>query len=287
MSHPITVLPPGPERRGLHDQQHLTSGKFPVSARFQGGDDFESTGLSYDDYLGKMHTTQYMLARGRRYETPEWAVNDSQLRKVLVFYLERRAEMGGWREKSERTDWQRIESAQKKLVASDHIQKAAIVRLCQEYADLNQQAELTEEQRKRKKKLAEEIANLDTTIRVNVKIATVVLAIVYAYYRRGLDSKTVAEEMNLRSEHVRMVLWRLERCWERMGGEKPAQRHPYGWRRRFRAIRRIQHGDVKHIDPASVSASPMKPDPYHQYVEFSNRVGAAPLPEIQWRQTFG
>ena len=285
---PITVLPPGPERPSLHFPQHVSSGsKYPVSARFD-GHEFESTGLDFGDY-SRMRQSSHVLAPNRRYETPEWAVNDALLGKVLVAYIEARASIGRscTFQNSDQSDRQRIEAAKKQLIANDALLKATVVRLSQEFFSLIQKPELSEEEEQRKRKLNVEIANYSTTMRVNHDIVMVVLGIIYRYYRQGFDARTIADEMHLRHDHVRMVLWRLQRRWEKLGGAKPAKkvsvisRPPRKARHKTEAVGRdIQ--PVKHIDPNTV-APPRVSDEYQRYVDFCNRLGSPPLPEMQWR----
>jgi hypothetical protein len=65
--------------------------KFPVHAEYGADGQWQSTGVSYEDYA-RMSVHQHKLAPWRRIETPSWAVNDSHLRELLVAFMEERAQ---------------------------------------------------------------------------------------------------------------------------------------------------------------------------------------------------
>lgn len=219
---PITVLPPGPERPDLHfDQSLAIKSKYPVSARLGAGGEIESTGISFGDYQG-MHTQLHKLDAYRRIETPEWAVNPDKMRQLLVEYMEDRAGLGS---KQTGTDEERLERAKKHLVNRRRaFYVASVDRMCREYVSLKQIQ--TEEAQARRRALEIQIENLDTQLRIDTQLVEIVLGVIYRYYGCGHNSVEVAEAVHIKPPHVRQILWRLKRTWQRMqAGPKPKK--PY------------------------------------------------------------
>jgi hypothetical protein len=185
------------------DQHQFFRPGVPVHADYAGNGEFSSTGISFDDY-SKMHAGQQSLFRGRRVPPPRWALNDVELREVLVRFLERRAGLlkpcGG-------THAQRIRRARAKLKSRVPTQSALLDRMCRDYVA---------SKRKRKTKTARlrmqemEIENLDTQLRM-VDPLPVVARVVYLYHRCGLDSVQVGTAVHLKPPHIRGLLWRLDR----------------------------------------------------------------------------
>ena len=84
---------------------------------------------------------------------------------------------------------------------------ATLTRLCQRYTQLKNADPTSDEL----KELEHQIENLDTCIRVLQKgMATVIAAVVYLYYRQGLNSVAVGELLHLKPPHVRQLVWRIK-----------------------------------------------------------------------------
>lgn len=85
-----------------------------------------------------------------------------------------------------------------------------------------------QDEQKRLRHLEIEIEGIDTYLRYTENGgADVVAAVVYLYYRTGLDSVGVGAELGLKPPHVRQTLWRLHQTAKRMGeagliSEKPS-----------------------------------------------------------------
>jgi hypothetical protein len=180
----------------------------PVHSEYAGKGEFTTTGVSFDDYA-RMHGSQQSLFRGRRASPPRWAVNDAELREVLVRFLERRA---GLLRPQQGSHAQRIGRARAKLKSRVPAQSALLDRLCRDYVA---------SKRKRKIKTARlrmqemEIENLDTQLRM-VDPLPVVARAVYLYHRCGLDSVQVGTAVHLKPPHIRGLLWRLARIAEQI-----------------------------------------------------------------------
>lgn len=174
---------------------------------------WQSTNIGWDDFT-RMSTHVRKLSANRRIETPVWAMNDALLRKVLVRYCENRA---GYRCPQPGTDEERIARAQKTLDASLPWRSAILKRLCAEYSALKKS---DAPDKKRLKRLEQDIAGADTTIIANRNIALLVTSVVYRYYRLGEDSVGVSQALpGIRPPLIRQILWRLAREWERL--QKP------------------------------------------------------------------
>ena len=208
----ITHCPPS-YRPELEYDQHMTiQSKYPVSVKHVADGEVESPGLSWDDYRF-MSTTTHKLDKGRRLERPIWATNDAALRRLLIFYVQSRAYMNNKPDVSG-TEKERLDRALAVLAARRPKQEASLKYLCQEHRLLAASDDANDKARKRK--LAIQIANLDTCLRFDSNIAAIVIGAVHGYYRRGLDSVAVAEELNLKSPHVRQLFWRLHKAWARL-----------------------------------------------------------------------
>lgn len=69
----------------------------------------------------------------------------------------------------------------------------------------------------RLRQLEIEIEGIDTYLRITENGgADVICAVVYLYYRVGLDSVGVGIELGLKPPHVRQTLWKLHRTYDRM-----------------------------------------------------------------------
>jgi hypothetical protein len=194
------------------------------------------TGISFEDYVA-MSTRQHKPSNERRLPTPIWATNDELLRNLLVVFMEERCGI----KNPQGTLLERLKVAQQAVINQHSRMRETLHRLCIEYVQLKQRGVLKTEKEvdaeitKRygqpplpfgveyNKKLVEsdrlrelevEIEGLDTYLRyTRTGGADVLAAIVYLYYRAGLDSVGVAIELGLKPPHVRQLLWRLWQTW--------------------------------------------------------------------------
>lgn len=219
----------------------------PVSARPL-IDGWLTTGIDFSDYA-RMQVQQKTLQE-RRLATPLWAVNNRMLRELIVTFMEERA---GFRKPQtgprggELTLRERLDRAQAYIRNARPRMFATLDKLCKEYVKvkregldlgmtdaewnmLQQQPCLTvddpkdgtvfEEQKRMEtestklKSLAIEIEGLDTYLRITkTGGADFIAAIVYLYYRTGMDSVGVGAELGLKPPHVRQTLWKLHETW--------------------------------------------------------------------------
>lgn len=182
-----------------------------------------------------MSTQQHKPSGERRLPTPQWAVNDKMLRELLVVFMEERA---GYRKRQRGELVPRLEKAKAAIIAQRPRMIATLKKLCDEYVYLKRigsAPELDDEALNlslaqplvfeewarpfidltRRRELEIEIEGIDTYLRMHATGgADVVAAIVYLYYRAGLDSVGVGAELGLKPPHVRQTLWRLHDTWK-------------------------------------------------------------------------
>lgn len=198
-----------------------------------------STGISFQDF-GRMHVHRREKVQERRLPTPKWAIRDEWLRELLVTYLEERfyihtvsgvtisdrlayaratAEAYAPRKRQLLQEWlsdYNIISTNGRKDLSDDEAIAIFTSLKQIGGQLPLDADIAREYlaEKRLHDLEIQIQNIDTDIVLTERgHAEIIAAIVYLYYRLGWDSVTVAEQLGLKSPHVRQVLARLHATW--------------------------------------------------------------------------
>jgi hypothetical protein len=221
--------------------QHQFAGRqsYPVNAR-RTLEGWTSPGVAFEDYT-RMSTQQRKASNERRLPTPKWAVNDGQLRTLLVTFMEERA---GFRKQQKGTLMERLERAKLAVINQRPRLIQVLERLCNEYVTLKRAGacpEMSDEELnaslvqplvlpqyarrfielKRKRALEIEIEGIDTYLRYTANGgADVVAAIVYLYYRAGLDSVGVGAELGLKPPHIRQTIWRLHQTAEKIWGKE-------------------------------------------------------------------
>lgn len=224
----------------------IIEGIYPVSAR-KIVDGWSSPGIAFEDYA-RMSTQQRKASGERRLPTPDWSVNDKMLRLLLVTFMEERA---GFRKKQKGELPLRLARANAAIIAQRPRYINILDGLCKEYVRIKQlglnpettagewnasrqQPFLTvsdpengalfeeeakhEAEKKRRRELEIEIEGLDTYLRLFTVTggADIVAAVVYLYYRAGMDSVGVGAELGMKPPHVRQTLWRLHETWKKM-----------------------------------------------------------------------
>lgn len=171
--------------------------------------------IAFSDF-GRMHV-ESSQGSGKMSEAPAWAMNDDLLAQVIVAYLERRYYINTTRRKRiivgdispERMDTIRAK-AQGMVKAKLEILK----RLLATHAATPSEP------------LEAEIQSLDTDICITERIDRLVAAIPYLYWRTDYNSVQIAQELHIKSPHVRQVLNRLNVVWLRMQDPDEYQERP-------------------------------------------------------------
>lgn len=182
-----------------------------VQVDYGAGGVARSTGISFEDYTRMSTHLSHKPCRGRKMETPVWALNDAKLRAVLVRSLELRAHLNA---PQQGTEQERLDRAQRALQAAN----AALVDRLKNLASQYVQLKAAPDAAGHLAALRVQIENVDTMIRTSADWAATALGIVYRYYRLGEDSVSVAIALNIKPPHVRQTLWRLNNTWDEMQG---------------------------------------------------------------------
>lgn len=203
-------------------------------------DGWNSTGISFSDF-GSMHVQRREKTQERRLPTPKWAVRNDWLSELLVVYLEERFYV---RPNSSLTLIERLAVARAAAEFYAPYKRQLLENWLEDYHNLciNGRRDLTDEEaiavfislkaidgqlpldadvareylaKKKLHDLEIQIQNIDTDIVLTERgHAEVIAAIVYLYYRLGWDSVTCAEQLGLKSPHIRQVLARLHATWD-------------------------------------------------------------------------
>jgi hypothetical protein len=178
-------------------------GPLPVHAHLT-GDGWESTGLSYDDYSG-MNLTKSKLPAERRLPTPDWALNDSRMRAVIVRALELRA---AFRKPQLGTPQERLDRTVTLRLAEKPRLEEIIAKNCCDYVALKKAGNDPH----RVRKLGALIESMDTELRFMGKEPALLAGVIYHYYRLNEDSVAVGKALAIKPPHVRQILWRLHKA---------------------------------------------------------------------------
>lgn len=188
--------------------------QYPVSAEFHGQDTWSSPGVDFSDYT-RMSTYTKKLAPNRRLATPPWALNDEMLRGIIVRFVEARANIKDRKQNVAADDLKsRLAAAQARMAERRPLMIRTLDGLCRAYVTVKN-SESPEAECLRK--LEVEIENYDTQLRINDDIAAKLAGVVHLYYRMGLDSVAVAQELNLKPPHVRMMCHKMWQVAKSLG----------------------------------------------------------------------
>src|SRR6266404_669895 len=189
------------------------------------------TGIAFSDY-GRMHVMRRARTQERKLETPSWAVNDTELREVLLKFCERRFYLTGSRKLSGLTNEQRLTRIREREQLQVKSLAPHLHALLERYK--------TEPEEKRAT-LETQIGDMDTQILIARRgTAAVAGLVVYLYYRLGWDSVTVAEEIGIKPPHVRQILARLYNAANNVRYVRPCDREAYAARAAAREQRKIE-----------------------------------------------
>jgi hypothetical protein len=195
----------------------IRANHYPVEATFHGfAEGWKSTGLSFGD-IGRMSVRERKGAPARRFVTPSWAVNDDELAELVTYFMEKRARLHGT---YEGTLAERLAHAEARLLHEGRPQYVeSLQNLCAEYVQLKKSGTADAG---RVRSLEILIANRDTVVRmIDGGCSRLLLGVVYHYYRRGLNGLQVGEEISLKHDHVRQILYRLHFAWRELKGIEP------------------------------------------------------------------
>jgi len=195
-------------------QFQLRARAYLVDAHYTTSGDWQSNGLSWGD-CASMGVHIHKLFPSRRSGAPEWAYQPAKLRELLVRYIEERA-FYQQSDGREGTLPERLKKAQEKLALRRPEMIERIDSLCRKYVAQKKCRGETQAV----KDLAAVIRNLDTLICFEGRVAEVVLGVVFFYWNCGLDSVEVGQRLGIHPPHVRQILYKLNKTWNKMQAEK-------------------------------------------------------------------
>lgn len=199
-----TTLSPASKRFGDFDRYQFEHNPHPVGVDFT-KDGFQTSGISFDDYRS-MHLEKRKAHIQRRLGTPTWAINNNQLREVVIRFMELRANNG--KAITPGTDEQRLVRAQLKQSTHRRALIETIDGLCDQYMAVKNAGDNPA----RLKFLAAMIENIDTQLRFLGREHLMALGVVFHYYHRGANSVETGAALGLKPPHVRQILWRLAKA---------------------------------------------------------------------------
>ena len=192
-----------------------------ISATYAGHDEWDTTGISFADF-GSMHVQRREKTQERRLPTPKWAVNNDELREVVLMHAETRLYI--------RNHTGTFEERLAAIKAAEELytQKESVnlTRQTNRYNELMLTGTADEASLDH---VAVIVQNIDSNIQVMKRgIVQTSIAIVYHYYRNGFNSVQVAEELGIKPPHVRAWLFRLHEVANAMAAGGKIRTNRYG-----------------------------------------------------------
>lgn len=195
--------------------------QLPISGRYAGHDTWESTGLSFGDYQ-RAHVEQRKSSfSNRRLAVPDWALKSETIGVVFISYLERRAH------NLLKLDALKCLSLKERFHLADVLLKQRaqklekrLDKLCVSFCEVRK-LEQTPERLKLLARLQRSIQQIDMQIIVERRAPEIVTAIIWKYFREGLNSVDVAAALGLHPPAVRQIVYRIMRTADALGFEHP------------------------------------------------------------------
>jgi len=181
-----------------------------VHADYVGAGEFESTNIAYEDYT-RMHTERHVLAPGRREDAPDWVFNDLKLRDVVVRCVECRAYAARIKTyKPQGTHVQRLARAQQTLASLRPELVKRIDRLCATYNSVAGDPVA-------RKYYGQKVEEVDTQLRFIDNPALLLVGVAYHYWRSGLTSAEIGQQLGVKPPHVRKLLLQMKTAAGHLG----------------------------------------------------------------------
>jgi hypothetical protein len=189
----VTLCPPGEHRRDLCFDQTLFANRRPLN--------LAAVGLDYGGLQKCSIRRISNLKLLRRRPTPDWAYNDLKFREVVVRYLEcryfQRDCSGDFQTRLQRcTVEAKRQAALLKKRVEDSLPK--YIALCSR----------DKSDAKARKELKRCIQAADSELAFHLRPAEFTAAILYMWFRQGLDSPSIAETIGLSPAAIRQIIHR-------------------------------------------------------------------------------
>lgn len=198
----VTLCPPAPQDRSLRFDKHQF---YKYRARPVDG----KNGIAFEDYT-RFNIRVHKPSNERRLPTPEWALNDTKMRYLLVRFYENRAGIKcavpgtlkdrlnhAWQElKSQKMHWHKILS---RLQAQTY--------------------NLPRSEHEERRRLEIQIENADTCLILLEKGPSLILRMAYLYHRCKQDSVATGLAVGCKPPHVRTTLHRMDKFFKKIEGK--------------------------------------------------------------------
>jgi hypothetical protein len=182
-----------------------------------------TSGITFSDF-DRMHIYRRRKTQTRRLPTPEYANNDASLRRVVLGFCEASlliaTPRSGSRDFYKNPEAERLERIARKAQYRTKEVKATLDRLMDRHHAYAKT--MTPEARR---KLETEIKVYDARLLILPRLAALVTSVLYQYYRLGLDSVTVANELRVSPQYVRQLCRRAGLIWDELNGRRVTRRH--------------------------------------------------------------
>jgi hypothetical protein len=216
------LCPPADCSHGFCYPQVLSRKMLPVHKPEENEDGTFARGLAFEDY-SRCQTFKHLGGAGeRRLPTPEWALNDKSLRRVVLSYMEARAiNSRHWSESMRR---RKLSERTRALLILRHMTKLSTglieryVHVEKEYMDhLRCSAAWCVA---RRKELRIILSGIDRQICLTRR-PDFIYVLVTRYYRSRIDSVGVAAECGMSPGGVRQILHRINLHAQSLGYPAP------------------------------------------------------------------
>lgn len=174
-----------------------------------------SDALSYDDTAGMHLIKTANTFVQRRNQIPDWALNETKLRDVILYFVEGRA-YSARTTRCNGTAEERLQDALKHLASRKTYKEFLLTEQCKRLVEMKNAGASRAEWRK----LQQEIEGMDTELLWLGQEDKLAIGVAYRYYRLGMNSSEIGKEMGLKPPHVRQVIWRLNKYGARIAAGK-------------------------------------------------------------------
>jgi len=186
------------------DQNQFAGRRTKAVKATQTREGWDTPGIAHADFAS-MHIHRRKEV-ARRLPKPEWAMNDKDLRRVVLLYCEGRLYI---HPPADASDAERLKAIDARAKAVFPVKELELARLLKQYNELSQDPNADKE---RVRRLAILVQNRDSIIQILKRgLPALVMSVVFQSYRLGRDSSTVAQELGIKPPMVRIWLYRMNR----------------------------------------------------------------------------
>lgn len=213
---PVTICPPHEAWKGESFDRYQFSGykigKVSRTRTETGGTHVNDNELSFDD-AARLHYEVHTIGRRRRLETPAWGTSDREMRRLLVFFYQKRCNIRKVRITDDKKEQRKILGECQELEAKVILPQllATLDKHCRAYVICQDPTA--------KSAMQSVIEGEDTRIKSVRAGCGLVLRVVAGIYRRGLNATQIGDECHLKPVTIRQLLHRLSVNYAQLTGK--------------------------------------------------------------------